>query len=81
MEVVPIEQAIARHRAAVDMKNELDPNFVVMAQCYARDAANSSFDDCLTSGCGRIAKWPVWTGCSWNRPTRSRRLRVGPTCG
>src|SRR3954469_20625422 len=37
---VPLEQAIARYRAAVDMKNELDPNFVVMAQCYARDAAN-----------------------------------------
>jgi 2-methylisocitrate lyase-like PEP mutase family enzyme len=47
MEVVPIEQAIARYRAAVDMKNELDPNFVVMAQCYARDAANSSLDDSL----------------------------------
>ena len=33
IEVVPLEQAIARYRAAVDMKNELDPNFVVMAQC------------------------------------------------
>ena len=47
MEVVPIEHAIARYRAAVDMKNELDPNFVIMAQCYARDAANSSLDDCI----------------------------------
>jgi 2-methylisocitrate lyase-like PEP mutase family enzyme len=47
MEVVPIEQAVARYRAAVDMKNELDPNFVVMAQCYARDAANSSFEEML----------------------------------
>src|SRR3989442_14153544 len=45
--VVPIAQAIARYRAAVDMKNELDPDFVVMAQCYARDASNSSFEDCL----------------------------------
>src|SRR3954469_17589560 len=45
--VVPIEQAIARYRAAVDMKNELDPDFVVMAQCYARDASNSSLADCL----------------------------------
>jgi 2-methylisocitrate lyase-like PEP mutase family enzyme len=33
IEVVPLDQAIARYRAAVDMKNELDPNFVVMAQC------------------------------------------------
>src|SRR4030081_759788 len=47
VEVVALEQAIARYRAAVDMKNELDPDFVVMAQCYARDAANSSFEDTL----------------------------------
>ncbi len=47
MEVVPIEHAIARYRAAVDMKNELDPDFVIMAQCYARDAANSNLEDCL----------------------------------
>jgi 2,3-dimethylmalate lyase len=45
--VVSIEQAIARYRAAVDMKNELDPNFVVMAQCYARDAENSNFEDTI----------------------------------
>jgi 2,3-dimethylmalate lyase len=47
VEVVPLEQAIVRYRAAVDMKNELDPNFVIMAQCYARDAANGGFDDCI----------------------------------
>src|SRR5271155_5418174 len=40
VEVVPLEQAVARYRAAVDMKNELDPDFVVMAQCYARDASD-----------------------------------------
>jgi 2-methylisocitrate lyase-like PEP mutase family enzyme len=61
MEVVPIEQAIARYRAAVDMKNELDPNFVVMAQCYARDAANSSFDDCLT----RLRAYREVAGVDW----------------
>ena len=26
VEVVPLDQAVARYRAAVDMKNELDPN-------------------------------------------------------
>jgi 2-methylisocitrate lyase-like PEP mutase family enzyme len=35
--VVPLEQALVRYRAAVDMKNEIDSNFVVMTQCYARD--------------------------------------------
>src|SRR6476469_7571404 len=47
IDVVPLDQAIARYRAAVDMKNELDPDFVVMAQCYARDAANGGFEDAL----------------------------------
>jgi 2-methylisocitrate lyase-like PEP mutase family enzyme len=61
MEVVPIEQAIARYRAAVDMKNELDPDFVVMAQCYARDAANSSFDDCLV----RLRAYRDDAGVDW----------------
>src|SRR5689334_21051907 len=48
LEVVPLEQAIVRYRAAVDMKNELDPDFVIMAQCYARDAANGGFEDAVT---------------------------------
>ena len=52
MEVVPLDQAIARYRAAVDMKNELDPDFVVMAQCYARDAANGGLDDALAAAQG-----------------------------
>ena len=29
------------------MKNELDPDFVIMAQSYARDAANGGFDEFL----------------------------------
>src|SRR5213082_2627698 len=48
VEVVSLDRAIARYRAAVDMKDELDPDFVVMAQCYARDAVNGGFDDALT---------------------------------
>ncbi|MGC2202758.1 MAG: isocitrate lyase/PEP mutase family protein [Stellaceae bacterium] len=47
IDVVPLDQAIARYRAAVDMKNELDPNFVVMAQCYARDATGGTLEDTI----------------------------------
>ena len=72
VEVVPLEQAIVRYRAAVDMKNELDPDFVVMAQCYARDAANGGLEDTLR-GCGPIARRPASIGCSSNRRIRSRR--------
>jgi 2-methylisocitrate lyase-like PEP mutase family enzyme len=61
LEVVPLPQAIARYRAAVDMKNELDPDFVVMAQCYARDAANSSLADCLA----RLRAYETEGGADW----------------
>jgi 2-methylisocitrate lyase-like PEP mutase family enzyme len=61
LEVVPLEQAIARYRAAVDMKNELDPNFVIMAQCYARDASNSSLEDCLK----RLKAYREDAGVDW----------------
>ena len=61
VEVVPLPQAITRYRAAVDMKNELDPDFVVMAQCYARDAANSSLDDCIA----RLRAYETEGGADW----------------
>jgi 2-methylisocitrate lyase-like PEP mutase family enzyme len=59
--VVPIEQAVARYRAAVDMRNELDPDFVIMAQCYARDAANSGLDDALV----RLRAYKEQGGIDW----------------
>jgi len=82
MEVVPIDQAIARYRAAVDMKNELDPNFVVMAQCYARDAANSSLDDCLM----RLKAYREVAGVDWvqlespHSPDEIKRARAAVSC-
>ena len=61
LEVVPLEQAIVRYRAAVDMKNELDPDFVIMAQCYARDAANGGLEDALR----RLAAYQHEAGVDW----------------
>jgi 2-methylisocitrate lyase-like PEP mutase family enzyme len=61
VEVVPLDLAIARYRAAVDMKNELDPNFVVMAQCYARDAANGGLDNALA----RLKAYREEAGVDW----------------
>src|ERR1700758_796434 len=48
VEVVPLDQAIARYRAAGDMKNELDRGFAIMAQYYARDAVNGGLEDALS---------------------------------
>jgi 2-methylisocitrate lyase-like PEP mutase family enzyme len=61
MEVVPLEQSVARYRAAVDMKNELEPNFVVMAQCYARDASNGGLDEALV----RLRAYKEEAGVDW----------------
>jgi len=61
VEVVPLEQAIARYRAAVDMKNELDPDFVIMAQCYARDAVNGGLEECLQ----RLQAYEEVAGVDW----------------
>jgi 2,3-dimethylmalate lyase len=82
MEVVPVEQAIARYRAAVDMKNELDPNFVVMAQCYARDAANSNLDDTLA----RLKAYREVAGVDWvqlespHSPDEIKLARAAVSC-
>src|SRR4051812_26456285 len=59
--VVPLDQAIARYRAAVDMKNELDPNFVVMAQCYARDASDGTLEDTIA----RLLAYRDEAGVDW----------------
>jgi 2,3-dimethylmalate lyase len=61
VEIVPLEQAIARYRAAVDMKNEIDPDFVVIAQCYARDAANGGLDEALM----RLRAYEESGGVDW----------------
>jgi 2-methylisocitrate lyase-like PEP mutase family enzyme len=61
VEAVPLEQAIARYRAAVDMKNELDPAFVIMAQCYARDAVNGGLADCIK----RLGAYQRDAGVDW----------------
>jgi 2,3-dimethylmalate lyase len=69
VEVVPIDQAL-HATAAVDMKNELDPNFVVMAQCSARDASNGTLEDPIArmrayneeAGADRVGCQSDWHG-------------------
>jgi 2-methylisocitrate lyase-like PEP mutase family enzyme len=45
--IVSREEAVSRYRAAVDAKNEIDPDFVIMAQCYARNAMNGGMTETL----------------------------------
>jgi 2-methylisocitrate lyase-like PEP mutase family enzyme len=45
--IVSRDEAVTRYRAAVDAKNEIDPHFVIMAQCYARNAVNGGMVELL----------------------------------
>lgn len=45
--IVSRAEAVTRYRAAVDAKNEIDPDFVIMAQCYARNATNGGMAETL----------------------------------
>ncbi|HWP24247.1 MAG TPA: isocitrate lyase/PEP mutase family protein [Candidatus Binatia bacterium] len=45
--IVARDEAVTRYRAAVDAKNEIDPDFVIMAQCYARNAINGGMAELL----------------------------------
>jgi 2-methylisocitrate lyase-like PEP mutase family enzyme len=47
-EVVSIEEAVGKFRAAVDARNELDPDFVIIARCDARGATGGSLEDVIT---------------------------------
>lgn len=46
-EVLPLEEAVGKYRAAIDAKNELDPDFVIMSRCDARGAVGGSLEECV----------------------------------
>ena len=40
-EVIPIAEAVAKYRVAVDVRNSMDPDFQIIARCEALTASNS----------------------------------------
>jgi 2-methylisocitrate lyase-like PEP mutase family enzyme len=61
MAIVSRDEAVARYRIAVDMKNELDPDFVIMSQCYARNAKGGGLAETLT----RLRLYERQAGADW----------------
>ncbi len=61
IEVISRSEAVARYRIAVDMKNELDPDFVIMSQCYARNAAGGGLKETLA----RLSLYEKEGGVDW----------------
>ncbi len=61
IEIVSREEAVARYRAAVDMRDELDPDFVIMSQCYARNAVGGGLAETLK----RLRLYEKEAGVDW----------------
>lgn len=47
-QVIPLKEAVGKYRAAVDIRNELDPDFVIVARTDARGALGGSLDEAIT---------------------------------
>ena len=81
--IISREDAVTRYRVAVDAKNEVDGDFVIMAQCYARNAVNGGMAELLK----RLRLYETGGGADWvqfERPhsvaeiQRARRVVKGP---
>ena len=59
--IISSHDAVSRYRAAVDAKNEIDPNFVIMAQCYARNAVNGGMAELVK----RLRLYEQKAGVDW----------------
>jgi 2,3-dimethylmalate lyase len=59
--IVSRDEAVTRYRIAVDAKNEIDRDFVIMAQCYARNAVNGGMAETLK----RLGLYESAAGADW----------------
>ena len=46
-QVIPIGEAIGKYRAAVEVRNELDPDFIIVARTDARGALGGSLEEAI----------------------------------
>jgi len=49
-QLVSLEEAVGKYRAACDARNELDPEFVIFARTDARGAVGGGFDEAVKRG-------------------------------
>ncbi|MBM4330789.1 MAG: isocitrate lyase/PEP mutase family protein [Deltaproteobacteria bacterium] len=49
-ELIPLEEAVGKYRAAIDVRDELDPDFIIMARTDARGAVGGSIEEVIRRG-------------------------------
>jgi 2,3-dimethylmalate lyase len=54
-QLISLEEAVGKYRAAVDVRNELDPDFIIMARSDARGAVGGGLDEVIRRGKAYVA--------------------------
>ena len=49
-ELISVEEAVGKYRAAIDVRNELDPDFIIMARTDSRGAVGGSVEEVIRRG-------------------------------
>ena len=49
-QLISIEEAAGKYRAVCDLRDELDPDFIIMARTDARGAVGGSLEECIRRG-------------------------------
>jgi 2-methylisocitrate lyase-like PEP mutase family enzyme len=49
-ELIPLEEAVGKYRAALDVRDELNPDFVIIARTDARGAVGGSLEEVIRRG-------------------------------
>jgi 2-methylisocitrate lyase-like PEP mutase family enzyme len=49
-ELIPLEEAVGKYRAALDVRDELDPDFIIMARTDGRGAVGGSLEEAIRRG-------------------------------
>lgn len=49
-EIIPIEEAVGKYRAALDVRDELDSDFIIMARTDGRGAVGGSLEEAIRRG-------------------------------
>jgi 2-methylisocitrate lyase-like PEP mutase family enzyme len=49
-ELIPIEEAVGKYRAACDVRDRMDPDFIIMARTDARGAVGGGMDEVIRRG-------------------------------
>jgi 2-methylisocitrate lyase-like PEP mutase family enzyme len=81
-ELIDIEEAVGKYRAACDVRDELNPDLVVMARTDARGAVDGGFDEAVRRGHAYLAAGVdvLYVEALQSREEVRRLRQIFPSC-